>query len=341
MEKQVAPFAAGPGEEDVERIVCASMSSIEGSSFAQMDLIRKAAARNNPAHGIHAVLLLQSGWFLHWVEGPVGAVRGLLEHTRNDKRHHSRHIVHHSHGKRLLPTPWSMMLAQADDSPAEMGRRVMRLGEEMANGRQRSPQSVIRRLATPLRLPVAKKMADAESFHRLGMVCAAGNDAFEFVDWLALQHRAIIVKRRVSGMADLDSGTDYVEFMEHGHPCRAVAVARKSLTLGLLRAFMPDWGHFLMMFSGKPGADQDLMERVVAACDGLVNAPLLVGVAPDVGAHQTVLRMVEAAGLEYLAAGIAPRQDCAAIWRAVSELLERTGAPPSSIWELSEVSIAP
>lgn len=339
MEKQVAPFAAGPGEEDVERIVCASMSSIEGSTFAQMEAIRKAAVRNNEAFGIHAVLLLQSGWFLHWAEGPVIAVRGLLEHTRRDTRHHSRHIVHHSHGRRLLPTPWSMMVAPSGETPAEMGRRVQALGEQLANGQQRSPQSVVRRLATPLRLPVPQDMVDAESFHRFGIVSAAAQDAFDLVNWLAHKYRGAVVKRRVSGVADLDSGTDYVEFMEHGHPFRAVAVARSNLALGLLRAFLPDWGNLVLMFSGKADADEDLMRRVAAACEGLVSPPLLVGVARDEATHEAMMRTAEAAGLEYLAVGTADRQNYPLIWRAVNELLESKGAPPSSVWAVSEVQL--
>ena len=232
---QVASFVAGPGEEDVERIVCASVSAVEGSAFEQLELIRQAALRNNEAHGIHAVLILLPGWFIHWAEGPVASIRGLLEHTRRDPRHHSRHIVHHSHGRRLLSTAWSMMVTQTDDTAVEVGRRVLLLGEQMANGQQRSPQSVMRRLATPLRLRQALAMADEESFHRIGMVCAAGQDAFEFVAWLAQVHRTPIVKRRVSGVAKLDSGTDYVDFMEHGHPCRAIAVAQQPVAGAVAR----------------------------------------------------------------------------------------------------------
>ena len=95
------------------------------------------------------------------------------------------------------------------------------------------------------------------------------------------------------------------------------------------------------MFSGKAGADQELMQRVLAACEGLAGSPLLVGTAPDADTHAAMMGMAEAAGLSYLPACTAPRHNYTAIWAVVSDLVQRTGAPPNSAWELSKVPLVP
>jgi hypothetical protein len=229
-----------------------------------------------------------------------------------------------------------MMVAQPVDDAQQIGDRVAALVEQMARGRQRSPQSVIRRLAAPLRLEAAAHMPDPEAFHRVGVAAAGGNEAFDLVTWLAGQHQESVAMRRVSGMGDLDSGSAYVEFMEHGHPCRLIAVARNSLTHGLRRAFLPDWGHFLLLFSGRQANDHNLMQRMVAACNGLVATPLLIGLSPDAGTHAEMLAMAQAAGLDYVAAATSTRHDYATLWSSVSLQLQQAGEPPNSVWDLPD-----
>ncbi len=337
MPNQAAPYLAAPGEEEVVRVVCTSISTGAGSPFALMESIRAPSMPRNKAQGIHAMLHLQDGWFVHWSEGPLPAMAQLHERLQRDPRHHALQVVHRSRGKRLLPEPWSMMIAQPSQDAQQIGHRVANLVEQMAGGKQRSPQSVVRRLASPLRLEAAADMADPEAFHRIGVSAAGGNDAFDMVTWLAGQHRESVTLRRVSGTGGLDSGSSYVEFMEHGHPCRLIAVARNSLTLGLLRAFLPDFGTFILLFSGRQSADQDLMRRMLAACSGLVATPVVIGVAPSASTHLEMLEVAQSSGVEYVAAASSHPQDFATIWRAACEQLQQAGEPASSMWDLPDL----
>ena len=334
MVNSIAPYAAPPGEVEVERVVTASICHIKEGIYGQMEDIRTHSLRNNAVDGIHAILHYQSGWFVHWAEGPPSAMRALLVRTAGDLRHHSPHTLHSSRGRRILPTPWSMVMSQAPESAVQFGRRVMALREQFEKGVQYAPSSVLRRLSAPMQLPQAQGLADPEAFHRVGICAAGGNDAFAVVGWLAQQRGTTVAKRRFAGEQDMDGSSEYVEFMEGGHPCRLIAVARNGLTHGLRRAFLPDWPYFVMLFSGVPKFDDALMGRMAAACEGLPVTPTLLGIAPNAETHQSMQARAAEAHLAYVIAGNARPDDCPAIWRAVQDQLQRAGEPPSSVWDV-------
>ena len=332
MPDAVPPFPAEPGDEEVERVVCVSISTVKDAVFAQMEKIRAAALRHNPANGIHAVLLYQSGWFIYWAEGPAVALRKAIEHIRADQRHHSLRIVHFSRGKRLLPTVWSMMMAPSPTTPQEFGLRVQALRFEMDQGRQHSPISAARRLTAPMMLAQARGMADPDAFHRVAVCSAGTSESFALVRWLSEKFGETISRRRVSGIDDRDSGAEYVEFMLDGHPCRVIAISRNSLSYGLTRAMLPDWPYFMLLFAGESRRDHQLMNRVTASCEGLPLTPLLVGIGPDVATHEDMVQRARAHGLAYLNGGLMQPEDCGAIWYVIQEHLRRAGPPASSTW---------
>lgn len=331
MLRSLPSHKAAPGEEEIDRVVCASMASNTDGMYVQMEKIRSSALRHNRGEHVHAVLIAQSGWFVHWAEGPAAAVQALLERVRNDPRHHSSRVLHHSRGRRFLPTPWSMMLSPSPEPQALFGKRVMDLRLQYDQGRQFPPTSVIRRLSAPMRLTQARDLSDPESFHRIG-VCASGNEAFDLVRWLARKHSVPLVTRRFAGEADHDGGSDYAEWMLGEHPCRVIAVARHGLLHGLRRVFLPDWPHLLLLFSGDPRRDDALMDRVRLACNNLPQRPELVGTAPDVTTHARMAQSAQSDGLCYHNGGLMSPQDSGAVWHTMSELLKRFGPPPNSAW---------
>ncbi len=229
MVNSIAPYVAAPGHAEVERVVTASICHMKEGIYAQMEDIRAHSLRHNAVDGIHAILQYQSGWFIHWAEGPSPALRALLLRLAEDPRHHSPHTVHLSRGRRILPTPWSMVMSQAAESAVQFGRRVVALREQFEKGVQYAPSSVLRRLSAPMQLPQAQGLADPDAFHRVGICAAGGNEAFAMVAWLAQRTGGTVAKRRFAGEQDMDGSSEYVEFMEGGHPCRMIAVARNGL----------------------------------------------------------------------------------------------------------------
>ncbi len=311
------------------------MAASANGLFAQMEAIRQSSLRHNAPLGVHAVLISQSGWFIHWVEAPGDAARELLARVRNDLRHHSQRVLHHSRGMRFLPTPWSMVLSPSTESAADFGARVLDLRYMMEQGRQFAPTSVIRRLTAPMQLAMAQG-DDPEAYHRVGVCSAGANEAFDLVRWLAQRHDTPVHARRYAGETDMDSATDYVDFMEGGEPCRLIAISRPSLQHGMRRAFLPDWPYMLLLFVGDSRRDGALMDRIRDAFASLPFTPTLLGVAPDTTTHDRMQGMAQAAGLRYESLGVMSSAESPAVWQVLRMHLEQAGAPPSSVWAVPE-----
>lgn len=329
----------GSGDALLERVVCASEATPCESMFARMEEIRAAALRHNVAEGVHAALFYQSGWFVYWSEGPAPVLRARIATLRQDERHRNLRVLHHSQGRRYLPTPWSMMLSPSTEPAALVARRVEAARTLYMSGHQVSPMSTVRRIVAPMRLGAAGGELDPEAFHRVGVCAAATDDAFRLVHWLARREGMRIHSRRFAGEQDHDGGSDYVEWMRGPHPCRVIAVARNGLLHGIRRAFLPDWPYVLLLFSGRDKLDDALMDRVRLVCNDLPRRPTLLGVAPD---EATLWRMTEAAGLEdlpFIAAGVIDPGDTARVWRVVEEQLDRDGPPQQSEWALAQTSL--
>jgi hypothetical protein len=326
----VRTHSAGPPE--VERIIRASMATHPPVQYAEMERIRIAAMRHNVRGGIHGALVTQSGWFVHWAEGPGEALTELFERVDCDPRHHTPHVLHRSRGERYLPTRWSMMLSPSAEPFGVFGRRVGQLYQARERGLQFSPTSVMRRLMAPLRIHSATA-DDPESFHRVGVCSADEGRSFDLVRWLADRSNVVPESRRVAGENDLDSSSDYAEFLQDGWPCRVIAVSRAGLTHGLRRAFLPDWPFLLLLFGEDAKRNSALLDRVREAFQGLPVVPHLLGAAADAAVHARMAVACRIARLEYGHLGLFDPRDHQAVWTAVAQRLRENGPPPSSQWD--------
>ena len=339
---QRTPPAVADGEQDIERIICASVLTRPQAPYAEMERIRQTSIPINQRLGIHAALLCQSGWYVHWIEGPGDAVRAMRERVAADNRHHTQLLMHHSRGPRYLLTRWSMMLNPSAEPPGVFGRRVTHLHESLQRGIQYPPTSVIRRLIAPLRVGLADESdADPEAFHRVGVCSADDGRCFDLVRWLARKQGTESQARRVAGEDDLDSGSDYVDFRQDGYPCRVIAVSRGGLRHGLRRAFLPDWGNLVLLFGDDAKRNTQLMERVVEACKDLPAHPDLLGAAADVGVHARMSVAARVAGLRYRQLGMMRAEECEDLWHAVRERLQHLGPPRGSEWDMTHPSWVP
>ncbi len=326
---------------EVERILVASRVAGGDAPYAELERIRQASVRRNQQAEIHAALLCQSGWYVHWAEGPTVALREMMERVARDPRHHDPRMLHHSWGRRYLLTRWSMMLHPSTEPAALFGKRVDEVAAAMEMGRQFSPTSVLRRLSAPLRLRPTGSADDPESFHRVGVCAAEEGRGFDLVRWLGDRHRSMPHNRRMAGEQDLDSATNYVEFMQDGQPCRVIAVSRAGLQHGLRRALLPDWPHLLLLFGHDAHRNTHLIERVRNACLHLPATPDLLGAAPDPGVHERMDAFARATGLRYRPLGVVATDHFDDVWHLVRERLRQVGQPPSSQWHLTQPSWAP
>jgi hypothetical protein len=323
-------FVGGFGEtEPVSRIMYASRSLVRGPVYAEMERIRAAAMRHNEPLHVCTALLYQSGWFLQWKEGPPAAVLKIMDRVAADARHASLRIVHSSRGPRLLAGPWSMAIVQCDETPDDMARRVAAVRHRFEEGDQFAPPAVWRQLSTPMRHPGADRQAQPDAFQRVLVCGAAGDAAFDLVKWLGRHYGQEVVHRRFAGPYELDVGTDYTDFEDHGRVMRVIAMARRGLALPLTRAFLPDYSPVVLMLSGDLQRDVALFDRVAEACRQLPAPPRLLGVGLSHDSHLRLNLAANRAGLDY-AAAVVDAGGHAACWQAVDSLLAEWESVPQS-----------
>lgn len=318
------------GAQSVARFMYASQANVQGSIYTEMERIRASAVRHNEPAGVATALLYQSGWFAQWKEGPGEALLRIMERVEGDPRHHSMRIVHSSRGPRLLAGPWSTAIAQCDESFSDMAQRVELLRRELEVGRQYSPQTVWRRLSTPMRHPGAAQQAEPDAFQRV-LVCAAERMAsFDLVHWLGHCHGEEVVHRRFAGAHGLDVGTDYVDFAEDGRVLRLIAMARHGLALPLTRAFLQDYSHIVLLLNGDLERNLSLVQRMAQACR-LATPPMLLGVARDAAVHTEMFALARRCELIYLGAQCNPEDEKRA-WAAIAPLLAGWRNAANSGW---------
>ena len=87
----------------------------DGVSSADIDDIISASHRNNSLVGITGILVLGSGIFFQWIEGPKVEVMGLVKLIETDRRHELMTVLSTDEEirERIFPS-WDMELVDAD-----------------------------------------------------------------------------------------------------------------------------------------------------------------------------------------------------------------------------------
>jgi len=95
-------------------VYCSQMS--EGVESSDVDAIIATSRRRNSVLGITGVLVLGSGVFFQWIEGPKAEVMDLIKRIEVDRRHEMMVILSTDEEvrERIFPT-WDMELVGADD----------------------------------------------------------------------------------------------------------------------------------------------------------------------------------------------------------------------------------
>ena len=87
----------------------------DGVSSADVDDIISASHRNNSLAGITGILVVGSGIFFQWIEGPKEAVMSLVKLIETDRRHELMTVLSTDEEirERIFPS-WDMELVDAD-----------------------------------------------------------------------------------------------------------------------------------------------------------------------------------------------------------------------------------
>lgn len=106
-----------PGSQDpllYSLVYCSRATA--GVDQAVVDTIIATAHRRNPLLGITGLLVVGSGLFVQWIEGPKAEVTSLMDQIKMDSRHETIVVLTTSEEvrERIFPA-WDMELVDAND----------------------------------------------------------------------------------------------------------------------------------------------------------------------------------------------------------------------------------
>lgn len=290
-----------PRSETVDSVVYASRACFEGTPLAQVRHIGTSAAARNTAMGVASTLLYQSGWFVHWLEGPGPAIDQVLTRIARDARHRHMRLLHREPAQRQLLVPWSSAVMESPETPDSLGRRIELFRHARRERLALAPSQLLRLLSTPLAGTGGNPFLPPQPIQRL-MVCARQSErATSLVHWLAKKHRRKVGHGRFNGEAAPTLSIHYVDFGQQGQPRRVVSLPPSGLQLGIVQALLADYGHLLCLFEGDAEHDRCLMQDALR-CLALLDPqqrPSLIGLSLAPSLQHELIVLAAQAGLSF------------------------------------------
>lgn len=312
--------------QDTGRLIYASISSVDVPVLDEMRRIRDHAVVHNQEAGLRVALMHRCGWFVEWIEGPPDGIQALLARVSLDVRHRSLKVVHESVGRPRLFKPWIGSIAEPNETAGEFARRVMALHERHIRGKGYEPASVWRSLCSPLPGHVEVAAAREGSYQRVMLMAAKHTGSFDLLHWLSRETDRPVVHRRFAGAAQdaLDVESDYIDLPDQARQGRRlIANARKGLAMGMTHAFLPDYSAVVLMLDSDPDRNEQLLGRILTACQQVHHQPAVVGLGCDAWFSDPLRAATEARGMRWFEArtGAHP-PDKAEHWWALRQVLD-------------------
>jgi len=287
--------------QPVGRLIYASLSQVAGPVLDEMRRIRDHALVHNGSDGIRVALLHMCGWFVEWMEGPPEALERLVQRLAQDTRHHSLKVIHRSEGRARLLRPWIGSVVQTRESSSSFAQRVLFLKNQQARGIEMEPASVWLALCSPLPEHVEPGRHHRD-YPRVMLVAARGTRSFDLLNWLYQENGGELVRRRFAGSTEdaLDVASDYLDLPNlKPHGMRLIANARKGVAMGMMHAFLPDYGAVVVLLDADPARNERIVNRLVHACHQVHRAPVLIGLGPAAWMSSSLKDQVERQGLPW------------------------------------------
>ncbi len=310
----------------VDRLIYASVSQVEGSVLDEMRRIRDHAVRNNEPHGLRVALLHMGGHFVEWIEGPAQAIDDLMGRVTRDWRHRSVKVIHRSTGQSRLKRPWIGAIVQATEGSGDFDARLNALQRRHEAGDAIEPARVWLNLCSP---PAFDMPSAGEDFTRVMMLSSHRTDAFDLLQWLAEAYGRRLVRRRFAASAEdvPDVGSDYLDLPGLGHSgTRLIAHARRGLAMGVAHAFIPDHEAVALLLDEDAEANVRLVDKLLGVCSEVKHEPVIIGIGSRAAVSDGLQRRVQAEGLSWVDLTCDwQRPRPSDVWALLEPVLDRLG----------------
>lgn len=296
-----------------------------GHNFTTLVSLVQQRRASFAALGLRAVVLLQEGWLLTWVQGDKAACEQALSESQSAARPFEVQLLLSAPGTELLPDAWSLVWRHYESGAPDLRQGVAQVRLQSKAGRKLTPVQVWRSIST-------QSVAPGGQVHRaraVGRVLLLSRDvtlAMKFVAWVAHEVRAELAMSRVAGSGTQfrDVAASYTDIMsDQGRLICLQALARSGLRIGLVRLFLGDCSRVVLLLptSSQPSDVATLVSELAVACELTQARPRVLAVCADGALHAAASEACQLHGFQMRSA-LADAQDPAQTWAAIAHLVE-------------------
>ena len=276
---------------EVTRVICASLSRVQGSVMSELFQIRnRLCEASGPVLAVRGALLYSSGWFVLWLEGPAAEVEAFVQRAGRDSRNAHQKIIHRSRGPASLAEGLSVTATQGADTPGDFARRVMDALEEFKTGTFVHPATVWHRLSAPCSAGTPHRSYRMLPDRHIAFVAAQENGPIDILRKLGDRFDSKVVYQRFASAKShsSDVGAAYVDIPWTRQVRRVQLLSRRALAHHTVRQSLSRLDGLVLLLSTRPDAAIELAASVAACIRALPALPALYLVSSGNGIAQSV-----------------------------------------------------
>jgi hypothetical protein len=269
----------GDRPAEVTRVICASISQVEGSVMDELLKIRNHNCGPDAAPPVRGALLYSRGWFVLWLEGDQAEVDAVIRKAAIDPRNAHQKEIHRSVGAPTLTEPLTLVATQGAEGPGAFGRRVYYFRKQWQQGLIQHPAAIWQYLSAPC---TASDLHECQPDRHIALVSAEANGPIDLLRKLGEQFGSEVVYQRFArGMSHTsDVGVSYVDLPISGEVCRVQLLSRRALPHRMVRQTLVGTDSLVMLLGGRPAPAIELASAV-AACVATLPTPPAICLVSD------------------------------------------------------------
>lgn len=304
----------------VLRVICASLSLVNGSVMEELLAMREEVCAFNSAHGVRSAFLYTSGWFFQWHEGPVDGVEKTLHIAKTDPRHDQMRILHRSVGVATLSETLQIATTHNLDKPTDVARRLFRLNQGQALECAAQPHELWMQLAAPPATLHADHAGSALFQSHVVAVTSGNSGAVDLVRSIGQRAGAPVTYQRfATGVPRAaDVGAAYVDLPGSFHVMRLQALSRRSLSHPMVSLLMRDVQCVLLLLDDRTDSNRALVNDVDVLLQRLALRPSLRIASSVAGSTQAASDSLQAHS------GDIAELESAVLWQSGPDVLFRS-----------------
>jgi hypothetical protein len=273
---------------EVTRLICASVSQVQGSVMTEMFAIRAShckSVKSGAASPIRAALLHVSGWFVLWLEGPEEAVEEARRRAAQDPRNNHQKVIHKSRGPATLTESLSVATTQLPISPSVFGHHVLQIRSHHAE-----PAALWQRLCAPCIAGPTSNLPAVPHQH-VALLAADDNGPIDLLRSLGERNGASVAYQRFASgnLNSADVGVAYVDLRMKSCTRRILLLSRRALGYALVRQSLVGLDALVLVLGNRQSAATELAHGVANCLEAIGRQPTVHLVGED----NTVAQPVE------------------------------------------------